>query len=303
MPASPDEILALAYFVRVVEAKSFTGAAAKLGVSKSVVSEKISALEAGLGARLLQRTTRKLALTPEGLALYQHGARMVAAADEAAAAGSGNQPRGLLRLDAPIVFAQEYLAAPLCAYLERHPEVRVELTMNDRFIDLVGEGVDVAVRIASKLAGPGLVARKLASDRTVLVAAPAYLARRGTPATPDELLHHDCLTYSLLKISEEWTFRARGRKEPVTVSIEPRFKAASGAVLRAAALAGMGLAVLPTFMAAADLASGKLRPVLADAFAPHALGVYAAYPQGKPVPAKTRALVDLLAAHFRTARW
>jgi DNA-binding transcriptional LysR family regulator len=302
MPASPEEILALAYFVRVVEAKSFTGAAARLGVSKSVVSAKISALEETLGTRLLQRTTRKLALTPEGLALHEHAARMVAAADEAAAAGAGDRPRGLLRIDAPVVFAQDYLAPPIAAYLERYPEVRVELTMNDRFIDLVDEGIDVTIRIAGKLAGTGLMARKLTDDRTVLVAAPAYLARKGTPRGPEDLLRHDCLVYSLLKVPEEWTFRTRGRKEPITVPIEARFKAASGALLRSAALAGMGLAVLPTFMVAADLAAGRLVPVV-ESFAPHPLGIHAAYPQGKRLPAKTRAFIDLLAAHFRTRRW
>jgi DNA-binding transcriptional LysR family regulator len=302
MPASPDEILSLAYFVRVVEAKSFTAAAARLGVSKSVVSARVSALEESLGARLLQRTTRKLALTPEGLALHEHAARMVAAADEATAAGAGAEPRGLLRVDAPVVFAQDYLAPPIAAYLERHPDVRVEVTMNDRFIDLVSEGVDVTIRIAARLAGTGLVARKLTSDRTVLVAAPAYLSRRGTPLLPEDLARHDCLVYSLLDASEEWTFRAAGRKEPVIVPVQARFRAGSGALLRAAALAGMGLAVLPTFMVARELAEGRLVRVI-DAFAPHPLGVHAAYPQGKRVPAKTRAFVDLLAAWFRTPRW
>jgi DNA-binding transcriptional LysR family regulator len=302
MPATPDEILSLAYFVRVVEAKSFTGAAARLGVSKSVVSERVSALEDTLGTRLLERTTRKLALTPEGLALYEHAARMVTAADEATAAGAADRPRGLLRVDAPVVFAQEYLAPPIAAYLERYPEVRVEITMNDRLIDLVDEGVDVAIRITARLAGTGLVARKLTADRTALVASPAYLALRGTPRSPEDLLGHDCLVYSLLKHSEEWTFRARGRRELFTVPIEARFRAGSGALLRAAALAGMGLAVLPTFMVATDLAAGRLVRVI-DSFAPHPLGIHAAYPQGRRVPAKTRAFVDLLAAHFRTPRW
>jgi DNA-binding transcriptional LysR family regulator len=302
MPATPDEILSLAYFVRVVEAKSFTGAAARLGVSKSVVSARVSALEEKLGTRLLQRTTRRLALTPEGLALHEHAARMLAAADEATAAGAGDQPRGLLRVDAPVVFAQEYLAPPIAAYLERYPDVRVEMTMTDRFIDLVGEGVDVTIRIAARLAGTGLVARKLTTDHTALVAAPAYLARRGTPLLPEDLRRHDCLVYSLLKDSEEWTFRARGQKQPVILPIEARFRAASGALLRAAALAGMGLAVLPTFMVSGDLEAGRLVRVI-DAFAPHPLGIHAAYPQGKRVPAKTRAFVDLLAAWFRTPRW
>jgi DNA-binding transcriptional LysR family regulator len=302
MGATPDEILSMVFFVRVVEARSFTGAAARLRVSKSVVSARVAGLEQQLGMRLLHRTTRRLTLTPDGLALYERCARMVAAADEASAtaAGSSETPRGLLRVNAPIVFAEEYLAEPMAAYLARYPEVRIEITMSDRFINLVEEGIDLAVRISSKLEGGGLVARKLASDQTVLVAAPAYLARRGTPTSPDELVHHDCLVYSLLRVAQEWRFR--DRKEPFTMAGAARFSAASGALLRRGALAGMGLAVLPTFMVASDLAAGRLQPVL-DAFLPSKLGIYAAYPQARPVPTKTRAFVDLLAAHFRTPRW
>ena len=305
MPATPDDILAMIFFARVVEMKSFTSAAAKLGVSKSVVSTRVAALEDRLGVRLLERTTRKLALTPDGLSLYQQCANLVSTADEAAAtlAGTGDQPRGMLRVNAPVVFAEKYLAEPMAAYLERFPEVRLEVTLSDKFIDLVDEGIDVAVRIASRLEGAGLVARKVATDRTALVASPSYLARRGTPRAPDDLVGHDCLVYSLLSVSQEWRFRApgRGTKEH-TVPIEARFKTQSGAVLRRAAVAGMGLAVLPVFMIADDVAADRLRPVVAS-FLPTELGIYAAYPQGRRVPAKTRAFVDLLVSHFRTPPW
>ena len=305
MAASPDEILAMICFARVVEAKSFTAAAVALGVSKSVVSARISALEERLGVRLLQRTTRKLALTADGLALHEHCARLLATADDAAAtmAGAGDTPRGLLRVNAPVVFAEEYLAPVMAAYLERFPEVRIEITLSDAFIDLVDEGIDVAIRVASRLQGAGLAARKLASDQTLLVGAETYLARRGTPARPEDLLHHDCLVYSLLKVSQEWRFRGPTARAPeVTVPLVPRFRAESGAVLRRAALAGMGLAVLPTFMIADDLTAGRLRRVVPE-FLPTRLGIYAAYPQGKRVPTKTRAFVDALAAHFRVPRW
>jgi DNA-binding transcriptional LysR family regulator len=302
--AAPDDILAMVFFARVVEAQSFTGAAAKLGVSKSAVSARVAHLEEQLRVRLLHRTTRRLSLTQEGLALYEHCARVVAAADEAAAAaaGTGDTPRGLLRVNAPVVFAQEYLAAPMAAYLERHPEVRIELTLDDRVIDLVGEGIDVAIRVAARLEGSALVARKLAADRTVLCAAPAYLARKGTPQAAQDLVHHDCLIYSLLKVADEWRFRERGSREPFSPPLEGRFAAASGAVLRQAALAGMGLAVLPTFMVAADVAAGRLQRVV-DSFAGVELGIYAVYPQAPRAPGKVRALVDLLVAHFRTRRW
>jgi DNA-binding transcriptional LysR family regulator len=307
MTASPDDILSMVFFARVVQEGSFTAAAARLGVSKSVVSARVAALEDQLKVRLLHRTTRKLALTPDGLTLYERCARVTAAADQAAAAAAatGDTPRGLLRINAPTVFAQDYLAAPIAAFLERHPHVRVELGMNDRLVDLVAEGIDVAIRIVPALKDAGLVARKLASDRTVLAAAPAYLARRGTPANAGELLAHDCLVYSLLKVADEWRFREPGSREPVALPVPEgwgRFAAASGAMVREAALAGMGLAVLPTFMIARHLAAGRLKQVL-DSFVGVTLGVFAVYPQGPRPPSKVRAFVDLLVAHFRTPRW
>jgi DNA-binding transcriptional LysR family regulator len=302
MAASPDEILGMVFFVRVVEAKSFTGAASRLGVSKSVVSARVAGLEEQLKVRLLHRTTRKLTLTPEGVALFERCLPVVTAADEAAAAaaGTGTTPRGLLRVNAPVVFAERYLAAPMAEYLGRHPDTRIEITMNDKLVDLVEEGVDVAIRITSRLEGAGLVGRRLASDRTVLCASPAYLARRGTPAAAGELVHHDCLVYSLLRVSKEWRFREG--KEVFSVPVEGRFLAGSGALLRQAALAGMGLAVLPTFMIADDLAAGRLRRVL-DSFQGVSLGIHAVYPQARRVPSKTRAFVDLLVAHFRSPPW
>ena len=291
-------------FARVVEARSFTAAAEKLGVSKSVVSERVSALERELKLKLLHRTTRKLSLTPDGVALYERCARVASAADDAAAAfaGAGDTPRGLLRVNAPIVFAEEYLVEPIATFLERHPDVRVELELGDRPIDLVEEGVDVAVRITAKLAGAGLVARRIGSDKPVLCAAPSYLERRGRPASPEELVHHDCMTYSLLEIADEWRFRLKGRKEPLSVAVAPRFSASSGALLRRAAVAGLGIAVLPKFMVASELAAGRLAIVLDSLDAP-ALGIYAVYPEGRRVPGKVRAFIDVLAAHFAKRRW
>jgi DNA-binding transcriptional LysR family regulator len=302
--ASSESVLAMIAFARVVEARSFTGAAAKLGVSKSVVSERVSALERELKQKLLHRTTRKLSLTPDGVAIYERCARVASAADEALSAfdEAGDAPRGLLRVNAPIVFAEEYLVAPIATFLAKFPDVRVELGLSDRPIDLVEESTDLALRITSRLTGAGLVARRLASDRPVLCAAPGYLERRGRPASAEELVHHDCLAYSLLALSLEWRFRVPGSKEPVAVPVEPRFSAASGALVRRAALAGLGIAVLPRFMVASDLAEGRLAIVLDTLHAP-ALGIFAVYPESRRVPSKVRAFVDTLAKHFETPRW
>jgi DNA-binding transcriptional LysR family regulator len=303
-PASSEAVVRMIAFARVVEARSFTGAATKLGVAKSVVSERVSALERELELKLLHRTTRKLSLTPEGVQLYEHCARVASAADDALTAfdGAGDAPRGLLRVNAPIVFAEDYLIEPIGGLMTRYPDLRIELTMSDRRIDLVEEGTDVAIRIATRISGSGLVARKLSSDKPVLCAAPAYLARRGTPVVPEEVVHPDCLAYSLLRISDEWRFRQRGKKELFSVPIEPRFSAGSGALLRRAALAGLGLAVLPRFMVSADLAAGRLTTVLDSLYAP-ALGIYAVYPEGRRVPGKVRTFVDALATHFAKRRW
>lgn len=302
--ASPESVLSMIAFARVVETRSFTAAAAKLGVSKSVVSERISAMERELKLKLLHRTTRKLSLTPDGVQLYERCARVAAAADDALAAfaGAGDVPRGLLRVNAPIVFAEEYLLEPVGTFLQAFPEVRVELALSDRKVDLVEEGTDVAIRITTRLSEPGLVAKKLASDKPVLCAAPSYLARKGTPSAPEELVHHDCLGYSLLKLSDEWRFRTAGAKELFSVPIEPRFTAGSGALLRRAAVAGLGLAVLPRFMVASDLAEGRLVVALDSLYAP-TLGIYAVYPEGRRVPGKVRAFVDVLSDHFSTRRW
>jgi DNA-binding transcriptional LysR family regulator len=304
MAATPEELLGMIYFARVVEQQSFTHAAAKLGVSKAAVSMRVSALEAELGVKLLHRTTRKLALTTEGAALYERCARVAAAADEAVATarGASETPRGILRVNAPIAFAEDYLAEPMASYLERYPEVRIELGISDRTLDLVEEGIDVAIRITSRLRGAGLVAKKLASDRPVLCASPAYLARRGTPESAADVLSHDCLVYQLLRVGDEWRFREQGDKEPLALAVTPRFSAASGAVLRRAAVAGMGLAVLPRFMVASELAAGRLSIALDTLYAP-SLGIYAVYPETRRPPSKVRAFVDWLSAHFKTPRW
>jgi DNA-binding transcriptional LysR family regulator len=302
MAASTDDVLSLMVFARVVEAKSFTGGAARLGLSKSVASSRIAQLEERLGTRLLLRTTRRLSLTADGLALYEHAARMARAADDAAALGAGAaaEPRGVLRVNAPITFAEQYLCQPIARYLEAHPRVRVELVLSDRFEDLVAERVDVAIRVSARQRDSALVGRKLADDRSVVCASPVYLGRRGTPLAPEDLIHHDCIRYSLLDASDEWRFKSDGKS--YSVPVVARFEAASGSVLRSAALAGMGLIVVPSFMVAADLASGALVQVLAP-FSFVRLAVMAVYAPARVVPSNVRAFVDLLVAHFRSPPW
>ena len=302
MLASTDDVLSLLVFARVVEAKSFTHGAAKLGLSKSAASARISQLEERLGTRLLLRTTRRLSLTADGLQLYESAARMARAADEAAllAAGTPAEPRGVLRVNAPITFGELYLAEPIAAFLDEHPRVSVELTLSDRMEDLVEQRVDVAVRISAKQRDSSLVGRKLADDKSLVCASPAYLARRGTPETPADLIHHECLRYALLDAHDEWRFKSEGKS--FSVPISSRFEAANGSVLRSAALAGMGLVVVPSFMVAPDLRAGTLVEVL-SAFSFVRLTVSAVYAPARVVPSNVRAFVDHLVTFFRTPPW
>jgi DNA-binding transcriptional LysR family regulator len=228
----------------------------------------------------------------------------VNAADDASAETEGDSeaPRGVLRVMAPAAFAQEHMAIPLATYLERHPQVRLELTLSDKVVDLADDGIDVAIRIAANVDRGALASRKLASDRTVLCAAPSYLARKGIPTAAEQLVQHDCLVYSLLRISDEWRFRAAGSRDTFTVPIEGRFQAASLGVLHQAALAGMGICALPTSMVAEDLAMGRLRTVV-ETFAGLELGIFALYPQARRPSGKVRALIDVLVSHFKRPRW
>jgi DNA-binding transcriptional LysR family regulator len=302
MPATPDEILALVFFARVVEASSFTRAAERLGVSKSVVSTRVSALEERLGARLLQRTTRRLSLTSEGLALYERAQRLVAEADEATslARGVSSEPYGLLRVNAPVTFAELYLTAPIAEYLATYSGARVELVLADRFVDLVEEEIDVAVRVSARLRDSSLVARKLAEDRTVVCAAPAYLERRGTPQTPSELLRHDCLRYTVIKAADEWRFRDENGS--FSVPVDGRFQAPSASALREAAIGGIGIAVLPYFTVAAAIRAFLLVPLL-EPFRFVRLSVHALHSRTRVQSAKVRAFVDILVRHFKVPPW
>jgi DNA-binding transcriptional LysR family regulator len=304
MAASPADVTDMLVFARVVDEKSFTAAARKLALSKSVVSARVAALEARLGVTLLHRTTRRLALTDDGVRFYDRCARVAAEADEAVGAveEAGGAVRGVLRLTAAVGFAQRHLVAPLGAFCARFPDVRLELAATDRLVDLAGERFDLALRIAERLAGGNLVARRLAADRLLLCAAPAYLARRGTPGSPAELVHHTCLRYSRLKARDEWAFAGAGGA--LDVSVDGPIAASSGIYLREAAVAGQGIAVLPESECAEELAAGRLVTLLDGALRGATTAVWAVHPYGGGnVPARVRALVDFLVEWFRGPRW
>jgi DNA-binding transcriptional LysR family regulator len=288
---------AMAVFARVVEAESFSGAARALGLSKSAVSKQIGRLEDRLGLRLLNRTTRRLSLTEAGAAFYQGCQRVVAEAEaaERAVTRLASAPRGRLRVNAPMSFGVRHISPALPEFLGRYPELAVDLTLNDRVVDLVEEGFDVGVRIA-RLADSSLVARRLAPSRSVLSAAPAYLEARGVPRALDQLEHHACLIYSYQATGEAW--RLTGPEGERRLKVSGPLRVNNGDALLAAALGGLGVALLPCFICGDDLRAGRLVRVLPDWEASADSAVSAVYPAARHLSPKVRAFVDFLAERF-----
>jgi DNA-binding transcriptional LysR family regulator/transcription elongation GreA/GreB family factor len=301
MRASPDDILGMAFFARVVEARSFSDAARSLGLSKSAVSARVSRLEERLGVRLLHRTTRRLALTADGVRLYERCARVMAEADEAAevAAGASAAPRGLLRIHAAPAFAQLHLIGPIRDFLVMHPDVRIELRLADRVPDLAADGLDVSIVVVRRLADSSLVAKKLATARVVTCAAPSYLRRKGIPFRPEDLVLHQCLAHSVVQF-EDWHFETE--EGPVAMRACARIVVDERGFLREAAIDGLGIVMLPDFLVADELASGRLHRVL-DEFQTIELTVNALHSQGRHAPASVRAFLDYLAECFRRPPW
>lgn len=291
-------------FVKVVEAHSFTAAAKQLGLTPSGVSRVVARLESRLGVRLLNRTTRAVTLTESGAAFYDRCVKILADVEDAerAMATARKTPRGRLRADAPTVLGEMILGPHLPSFLTKYPEVSLELTLRDHFIDPLAEGIDVVLRMAD-VAEAGLVARRLGACRVVVAASPAYLERHGRPTTPADLRRHSCLSYVVSGRPIEWRFR--GPRGPLTLGVAGRIHASSGRVLVDAALAGLGLVHLFEPYVRREVASGALEQVLAE----HALDpvpIYALYPQQGLVPPKVRVfldyLVDLFAGKARARR-
>jgi DNA-binding transcriptional LysR family regulator len=287
----------VAVFVRVVESGSFTRAADALALSKAAVSKYVNRLEARLGARLLHRTTRRLALTEAGEALFARSAAALAELHEAEndVAQLTGKPRGMLRVTAPTYFGVTVLAPRLKEFRARYPELTLDLDLSDRIVDIVKERFDVAVRI-SAMPDSSLVAMKLAPCPTALVAAPSYLRRHGTPATPADLADHEGLGYSVVRTPNEWRFRAaKGRW--ISVTIRNQIRCNNDFALKQFALDGLGLAYFPRFFVEGELASGRLVQVLADHPGPE-LAINAVYETRRHLLPKLRAFLGFLRERF-----
>lgn len=278
-------------FVSVLECKSFTAAAEQSGLSKQFVSRRLMQLEARLGVRLINRSTRRLDVTPLGQAYYESAKKILREVEEAEQAISQQRatPRGALRLSAPMSFGTLYLSRLLPGFLERYPDISIELDLSDRTVDMLDEGYDMAVRIGV-LADSSLIARPLGSSDMVTCCSPSYLARQGIPLVPADLAQHECLLYGHSK-SVEWSYQQEGRAE--RIAVRGRYRVNNGELIADAAVAGLGVAQLPTFIAGPHLSSGALIRVL-DTFQPPPLTIYALYPQHRQVSLLIRVFSNYL---------
>ena len=287
-----DTIDAMRVFVAVVERNGFSAAADALDISTAAVTRQVAALEKRLSTRLLNRTTRRVSPTSTGAAYYQRCVQLLAEFDEleASVGAQALQPSGRLRINAPVSYGITRLGALLPAYSARYPQVELDLQLSDRQVDMVEEGFDLAIRITRQPA-PNLIARHLAQVRIRLCAAPSYLARRGRPATPQDLTSHECLSYTYSAGGDTW--QLLGPQGEASIALQPHLRANNGEVLREAAIAGMGIIAQPDFIIDQALANGQLVPVLPEWEVP-AIGIYAVYTSRSHLAPKVRSFIDYL---------
>lgn len=291
-----DRFLEMQTFNAVVDAGSFVKAADALAMSKAAVSRYVGDMETRLGVRLLHRTTRRLSLTEEGRVFYARSKELLAELEQAEAeiTSRSEAATGLLRINAPFTFGILHLAPLWGKFKALHPGVTLDITLADRVVDLVEEGYDVAIRIAT-LESSTLVSKRLATTRMVLCASPHYLELHGIPRHPAELSRHAVISYSYWSTRDEWRFE--GPLGPVSVRTQACIQTNNGDTCRAAALAHQGVILQPTFLVGKDLSEGTLVELMPE-FRSLELGIYAVYPTRKHVSAKVRALIEFLAAHF-----
>jgi DNA-binding transcriptional LysR family regulator len=291
-----EDLTAMVVFAKVVEEKSLSGASRQLHLSKARVSKLVAKLEKSLGARLLNRTTRQMSLTEVGAVFYDHCVRIVDELGEAklAVGRLHSEPRGVLKLSASVAFGTLHIAPVFADFIARYPEVTIDMTINDRFVDLAEEGYDLAIRIAKDL-GQNIVARKLAPVHRRICATPDYFARRGVPRTPAELAGHNCLVYTYLQPQDRW--QLQGPEGDVSVQVSGNLRLNDDEALSQAVLGGLGVAILPTFIIGKDLQSGRLQSVLSE-YVPVVRHIYAVYLPNRHLSIKVRAFIDFLLERF-----
>jgi len=292
-----DRLIGMRVFAQVVEAKSFSGAADKLRISRSLASRHVSALERSLSVKLLHRSTRKLSLTEAGAIFYEHCARIVQEAElaEERVTQAQSEPAGLVSVTAVPAFAVRHVLPALTEFYQKYPKIRVKLFCSNRTLDLGDAGFDLGIRVSFNPA-PNVVARKLAVNRSVLCASPAYLERHGVPRRIEDLGKHDSVLFPALAPKGVWTFRREKRKYSVRVAAA--FETDDMDTVRAAVLAGLGVGVLPTYIVGAALQQGRLVPLLRQFQILPESGIYLVYLPNRSLPSRVRALIDFLTSCF-----
>lgn len=297
-----DHASEMAAFVRVVDSKGFSAASAGLGLTPSAVSKLVTRLETRLGVRLLQRTTRALNLTAEGEVFYAAARRILAeiATLENQISGQGSTPQGLLRVTTSLAFSTHQLTPVLPEFLARYPQVRLELLPTDRVVDMVEEGMDVALRIG-RLADTSFMARKIGEDRRLICAAPSYLARHGTPSRPEDLARHDCILSRERAALNRWQFRIDGVIR--TIDVTGRLAVDEGELQMQLAVQGLGIVRLTRLTVAQAVRSGALVPVLGEFSADDPVGIHAVYPHRRHLAPRVTAFVNFLIEKFTPPPW
>jgi DNA-binding transcriptional LysR family regulator len=292
-----DRLNGMRVFAAVVEAKSFSAAAEKLGMSKSLASRHVSALEHALSVKLLNRSTRRLGLTEGGAVFYEHCARIVQEAElaEQRLTLVQSEPAGLVKVTAVPAFAIRHVLPALSDFHRKYPRIQVKLFCSNRAVELSDEGFDLGIRVSFSPA-PHLVARRLAVNRSVLCASPAYLERHGMPRRIEDLRKHQCVMFPAIAPKGVWTFRRDGRKVPVQVA--GVFETDEMDAVRAAVVAGLGISPLPTYMVADALREGQLIPMLRNYRIVPESAVYLVYLPNRTLPSRVRAVIDFLAERF-----
>lgn len=286
-----DRLMLMKVFTRAVETGSFSAVAREQGIGQPNVSRHVASLERYLGTRLLHRSTRKLTLTPEGERYYARARRVLDALEEAESDVRGeDQPSGLLRIACPTALARSHLLPRVKALLDRYPAIELDLQIADRFIDLVEEGVDVAIRIGT-LSDSTLKARRIGTAERVCVASPAYLAQHAAPRAPEDLLRHDCIVYSLSRAGSHWSFRN------TQVSVRGRLKVNTPDGIHRAVLDGLGIAYVPVWLFERELRSGEVLALLGDEIGPSA-PIHLLYPAKRLLPRRAGVFMDFIAAAF-----
>lgn len=287
-----DKLTAMTVFARVAKAGSFAGGARDLGISRAMATKHIMQLEHSLGTRLFNRTTRSLSLTDVGLSYLERCQQVLAEIDEmeAAATQLQTEPRGTLKISAPLFIGAAHIAPAVAEFLEKHPDLSVDMILQSGVVDMVDEGIDVAIHLGA-LEDTSLIARKLASSPVVVCAAPNYLAKHGIPKKPEDLAEHSCLVSWAVPPRDKWRFK--GPNGEFRIKVSGRMQSNVAGPIRIAAIQGLGLVMLPSYIVGLDVSKGRLQTVLED-YVPSPLEIHAIYPHRKYLSAKVRVFLDFL---------